>query len=158
MEDIRIGQPDDIDDMMALATAASDENGFLPAHPGKMLQEIYSALCLHRGIVGIIGPKGAPEGAVLIRIGEMWYSFDPVVEEKAIFVHPDYRSAKGGRAGRLCEFSKHVADTLGLPLVIGVLSNSRTQAKVRLYQRKFGPPAGAFFIHGAVTGQHKASN
>ena len=84
----------------------------------------------------------------------MWYSDTPVVEEKAIFIHPDYRSAKGGRATRLCEFSKKVSDTLGIPLIIGVLSNNRTQAKVRMYERQFGKPSGAFFLYGARTGDH----
>jgi len=43
---------------------------------------------------------------VLLRIGTMWYSDERVLEEKAIFIHPDFRSAKGGRARQLCEFSK----------------------------------------------------
>jgi Uma2 family endonuclease len=82
----------------------------------------------------------------------MWYSDTMIVEEKAIFIHPDFRAAKGGRAKRLCEFSKQVADTLGIPLIIGVLSNSRTEAKVRMYERQFGAPAGALFLYGATTG------
>ena len=85
----------------------------------------------------------------------MWYSDDNVLEEKAIFIHPDYRSAKGGRARRLCQFSKQVADNLGMPLIIGVLSNHRTAAKVRLYERQFGKPTGAFFLYGATTGMSK---
>ena len=71
------------------------------------------------------------------------------------FIHPDYRSAKGGRARRLCEFSKQAADSLGIPLIIGVLSNNRTEAKVRLYKRQFGEPSGAFFLYNARTGGWK---
>ena len=128
---------------------------FLEANPRKLAEEIYPALCQDHGIVGLIGRKGeAIEGIVVLRIGTMWYSDTPVVEEKAIFIHPDYRSAKGGRATRLCEFSKKVSDTLGIPLIIGVLSNNRTQAKVRMYERQFGKPSGAFFLYGARTGDH----
>ncbi len=153
---IRIGTAHDVHSMMDLALSACEENGFTRANPGKMLQEIYASLTLNRGLMGIIGEPGQqPEGAVLLRIGEMWYSTDPVVEEKAIFIHPDFRSAKGGRARRLCEFSKKVADGLGIPLIIGVLSNTRTEGKVRLYERQFGKPAGAFFLYGAHTGQNK---
>ena len=36
----------------------------------------------------------AIEGTVLLRIGQVWYSDEPILEEKAIFIHPDYRSAK----------------------------------------------------------------
>lgn len=152
---IRIGTPEDLDEMMQIAMMACDENGFLDPNPGKLAAEIWPALHQDHGIVGIIGPKGGMiQGAVLLRIGDMWYSDTQVVEEKAIFIHPDYRSAKGGRAKQLCEFSKKVADTLGIPLIIGVLSNSRTEAKVRMYERQFGKPSGAFFLYGAKTGSH----
>jgi hypothetical protein len=138
---------------MELALAANEENGFIRATPGKMLTEIYASLCLNRGLMGIIGDQGKPaEAAVLLRIGSMWYSDDPVIEEKAIFVRPEFRSAKAQRAQRLCDFSKRVADGMGIPLIIGVLSNERTAAKVRLYERQFGEPAGAFFLYGAATG------
>ena len=152
---IRLAGEPDLDEVMQLALSASDENGFLHPAPHKLLQEIWPALHLEHGLVGAIGkPGGIIEGAILLRIGTMWYSEDKVIEEKAIFIHPDFRAAKGGRAKRLCDFSKHVADTLELPLVIGVLSNLRTAAKVRMYQRQFGEPSGAFWLYGARTGQY----
>lgn len=156
MDDLRIrtGVPEDIDELMALSMSACDENGFLNPSPERLLEEIYPALLQMDGIVGVIGkPHGIIEGAVLLRIETTWYSSDRCVGERAIFIHPDYRAAKGGRARRLCEFSKAVADGLGLPLLIGVLSNSRTQGKVRMYQRVFGEPSGAFFLHNARTGE-----
>lgn len=149
---IRIGTAADVDDMMALALSACEENGFVDPNPKKLLADIWSALNLNRGLMGIIGDRGSPEGAVLLRLGEMWYSDIPVVEEKAIFIKDEFRSAKGGRARRLCEFSKQVSDTLGIPLIIGVLSNHRTEGKVRLYERQFGKPSGAFFLYNAHTG------
>lgn len=155
---VRIGKPEDIHECMDIALMACAENGFLDPNPQRILEHIYSALCQHQGIVGVIGrPNGKIEGAVLIRIGSLWYSDQEVVEEKAIFIHPDYRNAKGGRARRLCEFSKQVADNLGLPLIIGVLSSDRTAAKVRMYQRQFGPPSGAFWLYGAKTGEWQSA-
>jgi GNAT superfamily N-acetyltransferase len=151
---VRIGTPKDVDDIMQLALSACDENGFVDPNPMKLLQEIWPALHLDRGLVGIIGKEGAQvEGAILLRIGTMWYSDLEVLDEKAIFIHPEYRSAKGGRARKLCEFAKQVADSLGIPLVIGVLSNHRTEAKVRLYERQFGKSCGAFWLYGAKTGR-----
>lgn len=161
MEDIkvRIGTVEDVDGMMALAKAASEENGFLFPNLGKMLYEIYAGLARDHGVVGIIGEdKSNLEGAVLLRIVKTWYSDQDFLEEKAIFIHPDYRAAKGGRARKLCEFSKKMADGLGLPLLIGVLSNHRTEGKVRLYERQFGPPAGAYFLYNATTGFLKESD
>lgn len=150
---VRIGTPEDVHEVMACALAACEENAFVNPNPNRLLQEIWPALSRNNGLMGLIGPKGGKvEGGILLRIGQMWYSDDTVLEEKAIFIHPDYRSAKGGRARRLCEFSKEVADNLGIPLIIGVLSNSRTEAKVRMYERQFGKPSGAFFLYGAKTG------
>jgi hypothetical protein len=151
---VRVGVPADVHDIMGLALGGCEENGFLNPNPQKLLADIWSALNRDRGVIGVISaPGGKPEGAVLLRLGKMWYSDDDVLEEKAIFIHPEFRSAKGGRARRLCEFSKSAADALGVPLIIGVLSNHRTEAKVRLYKRQFGEPAGAFFLYGTKTGE-----
>lgn len=150
---IRIGTPEDLDEIMKVAMVAAEENGFLNPNPAKLAAEIWPALHQDHGIVGVIGkPGGMVEGCVLLRIGQMWYSDMMVVEERAVFTHPDFRNAKGGRARKLCEFSKKVADDLGIPLIIGVLSNHRTEAKVRMYERSFGKPSGAFFLYGAKTG------
>lgn len=153
---VRIGTPNDVHAMMDLALSACDENGFVSPNPEKLLQEIWPALNQDRGLIGIIqGQSTDLEGAVLLRIGNMWYSDEEVLEEKAIFIHPNFRSAKGGRARKLCEFSKQVSDSLGVPLIIGVLSNHRTEAKIRLYERQFGKPSGAFFLYNATTGGWK---
>ena len=150
---VRVAVPEDLDEIMQIALMACEENGFLHPNPAKLAAEIWPALHQDHGICAVIGePGGKIEGLVLLRIGHMWYSDTMIVEEKAIFIHPDFRAAKGGRAKRLCEFSKQVADNLGIPLIIGVLSNSRTEAKVRMYERQFGAPAGAFFLYGATTG------
>jgi len=151
---VRVGVPDDVHEIMNLAMLATEENGVLEPSEYKLLEHIWAALNQVQGIVGVVSrPGGKPEGAVLLRIGSLWYSDQEVVEEKAIFIHPEFRAAKGGRAKKLCEFSKQVSDTLGIPLMIGVLSNQRTEAKVRMYERQFGPPSGAFWLYGAKTGR-----
>lgn len=152
---IRIGTPQDVDAVMDVALMACEENGFVNPNPEKLLADIWSALNLDAGLIGLIGPPNSQdiEGMVILRIGSMWYGDDRVLEEKAIFIHPKFRSAKGGRARKLCEFSKKTADELGIPLIIGVLSNHRTAGKVRLYKRIFGEPSGAFFLYGANTGR-----
>jgi hypothetical protein len=38
-------------------------------------------------------------------------------------------------------------------MLIGVLSNHRTEGKVKLYGRIFGDSAGAFFLYNAKTGK-----
>jgi GNAT superfamily N-acetyltransferase len=156
MTEIRLGTPDDEAAMLDLALRAWEENGIKDVNPEKMLGMIRPALYLWEGLVGIIGEPGKKiEGAVLLRVSKMWYSDSLMLEEKAIFVDPEFRNAKGGRARKLCDFSKKVADELGLPLIIGVLSNHRTAAKVKLYERSFGPPAGAFFLYNVQTGHEE---
>ena len=147
---VRVGTPDDIHPMMDVALMATAENGLIKPDTNKLLENIWAALNLDNGIVGIIGePGGLVEAALLMRIGPLWYGDDesPVLEEKALFTHPQYRSAKGGRASRLLEFGKDVANQTGLPLVIGVLSMQRAASKVRLYHRHFGEPVGAYWVY-----------
>jgi GNAT superfamily N-acetyltransferase len=155
---IRTGTPEDIYEMMDLALMACAENGFVNPDSNKLMGELWQALNLNYGMIGIIGKENGPiEGAILLRIGPMWYSHDMVVEEKAIFIHPDHRGAKEGRARKLVEFAKNAADELGIPLLIGVLSNKRTEGKIRLYERQLGKPSGAFFLYGARTGEHSVT-
>jgi hypothetical protein len=153
-----VGKPEDIDDMMELALLACAENGFVDPNPLRLLGELWPALNREKGIVGMVGVPGEKlQGAILLRIGQIWYSDQEILEERAVFIHPEYRAAKGGRARKLCDFSKKVADELGLPLTIGVLSNQRTSGKIRMYERIFGAPAGAYFLYGTRTGAAQAA-
>ena len=91
---IRLATPQDLDEIMSIAMMACDENGFLNPNPAKLAAEIWPALHQDHGLCAVIGkPNGMIEGLVLLRIGNMWYSDSRVVEEKAIFIHPDFRSA-----------------------------------------------------------------
>lgn len=156
---VRVGTPDDLDGMMQLALNATQENAFVNPDVQKLLYTMYGALTRQNGIVGIIGKPGETfQGAILLVFGELWYSHEPVLEERAVFVAPEYRNAKGGRARKLCEFAKTASEELGIPLSIGVLSNSRTEAKIRLYERMFGQPAGVYFLYGAKTGLAETSS
>ena len=91
---VRIGTPEDVDVIMALALSACEENGFLEPDPTCLLSEIWPALNRDHGLIGIINAaNGEAMGAILLRIGKMWYSARPVLEEKAIFINPTYRCA-----------------------------------------------------------------
>jgi hypothetical protein len=149
---VRIAVPEDEAELMRLAMAVFHENGLFDADYEKILGMIRPALYLWEGICGVIGPIGALEGGVLLRFSQLWYGNTKYVEEKCLFVDDKYRKERGGRANKLCEFSKQVSDSLELPLVIGVMSNTRTRAKMRMYERHFGEPAGTFFLYKAKTG------
>lgn len=148
--EIRLATTADMEEVMRLAISACKENAFLDASAELLAREIYPALCLDHGLCPVIGPPGgAIQGLVLLRCGKMWYSDRMILEEKAVFIYPEFRSAKGGRATKLIDWSKRAADALGMPLIMGVLSGTRTKGKLALYSRKFGEPMGAFWMYGA---------
>lgn len=149
---VRTATPEDEEGIMGLARLVNSENGVFKMDEEKVLNVVKPSLYLHGGIIGVIGPKDYLEGVVVLRISQYWYSNVSFLEEMCVFVHPDYRAAKGGRARKLVEFAKKASERLDMPLMIGILSNSRTDAKTRLYERQFGPPAGSFFLYGAKTG------
>ncbi|MDE2101789.1 MAG: hypothetical protein KGL39_31370, partial [Patescibacteria group bacterium] len=61
------------------------------------------------------------------------------------YVRPEFRRTSNARD--LIEFGKHCAKELGIPLVIGVVSNERTRAKMELYRRRLGDPVGGYFMY-----------
>jgi len=79
-------------------------------------------------------------------LDEIWYAKPGTMQllELSLFVHPDYRRSE--RAKQLMQFSKQASEGLSLDLTIGVFSNSRTEAKIRLYQRQFRQ-VGAYFMY-----------
>jgi GNAT superfamily N-acetyltransferase len=149
---VRTAVPEDEEGIMELARLVNGENGVFKMNEDKVRDVIRPSLYLHGGIMGVIGPKDRIEGLVLLRVSSYWYSDATFLEEMCVYVHPEYRAAKGGRARKLVEFAKKASEKLGMPLMIGILSNSRTDAKTRLYERQFGNPAGAFFLYGIKTG------
>lgn len=153
---VRVGKPEDLDAVMRIARLAAAEGALLDYEEGVALQTIYESLHLHNGIMGVIdGENGELEGTILMRIGPPWCSKQQYIEERSIFVHPDFRKTNGRRARLLIEFAKWTAKRLDMKLMIGVLSTERTAAKVKLYERVFGKPAGAYWLwspHEEMTG------
>lgn len=109
---------------------------------GRVRQAI--AECLETGAVILSLSHGKPVGALGLIISRMWWSDDPLLQERFVFVHPAHRRAPHART--LLQTAKDTAADMGLPLLIGVLSNIRAAGKARLFQRVFGAPAGASFL------------
>jgi len=154
---IRIGTKEDTHQVMKLALMIHDEIGVTELSPEKVLQEVYPALCLDRGLVGVVeNDDGEIVGAVLIKMVNLFYSDETILEERGMFLRPDYRTAKNGvakgLASRLCEFCKKVSDDLGMPLRVSVENDVRTQGKIRLFERQFGKPTGALFLYKPNSG------
>ncbi len=98
-----------------------------------------------RGFIGVIGAVGRLEGFLLMVLSSTWYSDEIILEEYANFVHPEYR--RSNHAKTLLSWGRHMSDQIGIPLLVGIISNIRTAAKVRLYRRLM-PEVGSFFMYG----------
>lgn len=143
--DIRLAEVEDIPSLMALTKLAADEDAQHPYDSDKVFNVIRRHYEKTGGLVAVVGPKGEPiKGYLIMIIDEIWYSPDYQLLELSLFVDPDYR--KSTYAKQLMAFSKQASDGLNLDLTIGVLSNERTAAKVRLYQRQFNK-VGAYFMY-----------
>lgn len=161
---IRPALPSDIDGLMDMCRVMFDENGIGPQmDEGAVLAEITTAITRSmtgkpRGFLGVIGDEGKIEGSLFLVTGCVWYNPSYLwLEDRWVFVLPEHRKSKPGQTSNAVELVKcaeYISQSLGLPLMIGILNNTRTEAKVRLYRRILGEPAGAFFLKGARTGHH----
>lgn len=146
---VRVAKPDDRQEIWRLFLQGHRENGQFNLAPEKVDYFLSRALCPEaipawdtgpRGAIGVIGDVGALEALVFVTIGTYWYSHDRHLEEFIVYVDPECRKSTHARA--LVGWMKHQSDLTGLPLVTGIISNERTEAKVALYSRML-PKVGA---------------
>jgi hypothetical protein len=127
---------------------AAHENAMAPVYD-ECVEPVVDNLIAHKsGVAGVIDGTTAFAGSVGLTFAQFWYSKEWHIEEMWCFVHPDYRrgSQNRGHIKALLDFSKWWANEMGMPLLMGVLSEKRTEGKVRLYQRSM-PMKGALFLH-----------
>ncbi len=149
---VRIAGPKDFDEVWRLLMESHKENSLFPLAPEKvrwLVNRVIYPETIHpndtgiRGIIGVIGPIGALEGLVLLTVGSFWYSDAQHIEEYLALV--DIRHRRSGHAKALVFFMKEQVRLTGLPLLTGIMSTIRTEAKCRLYQRML-PKIGEFFF------------
>jgi hypothetical protein len=100
-----------------------------------------------RGCFGVIGPKGRQLRALaMMAVSSHWYTTQPMLEEFIVYVHPEFRNGNLGYAGALLDWMIARSEQMRIPLLTGVISMDRMDAKCRLYRRKL-TPVGQFFLH-----------
>lgn len=134
---------------MELCRELHRENGIFSMDEEKVRAMLRKAFDRQGGLLGVIGEPGEIEGMIFMLLSTFWYSSDPHWEEMLAFVRQKYRKSRN--AVELVNFGKWCADSSGIPLVIGIISNERTAGKVRLYQRLLDHPIGNFFMYKADT-------
>lgn len=148
---IRSAKPEDFDGIVDLCRQLHEENGITDVDWNCVYKVVVNGINGDGATIGLIGPCDNLGGMVLIRFANVWYSDKIILEELYNYVPPQHRKSRNANA--LITFAKECSDKLDIPLLIGILSQHRTRAKVRLYERVFGEPAGAFFLYNGRTGR-----
>lgn len=144
---VRMASPADAPGILSLFRMSHDEDGIFTLAEDLVMERLDAAFRKQDGIVGVIGnDHDALEGGIYLAISRPSFTKDFYLSELWNYVHPDHRRTR--HAVDLIEFAKRCSADIGLPMIAGLVSNTQTEAKVRLYQRELGEPAGAFFVHG----------
>lgn len=147
---VRKALPGEYESIMMLCRQLHRENGIFSLNEEKVARIIEAALTTderrQRGILGVIGHINELDGMMLLQVSQYYYSDDYFLEEMFSFVPPRARKSHNGK--KLLQWAIKMQETLAIPLMIGIVSTHRTEAKVRLYRRSLGVEAGAFFLHG----------
>lgn len=139
---------DDLPEFMRLFRIMHGECGMFDLDENCIVETFNRAVKNKEGVIGLIkGERGDIRAMLYLLITRYYYTQQFHLEELFNFVAPEFR--KTNYADVLLKYADHCQKMLGIPLVIGVMTNSRMEAKVRKYRRHFGMPAGAFFVHGA---------
>jgi hypothetical protein len=139
---IRIATGDEMDDIFRICKELHTENGqdYFSFSPDKVKKNLERAFNKERAMVPCIGPKGRIEALGYVSIEQFAWSDDWHISEWFNYVLPDFRKSQHAKA--LLTWEKNAADSMGVVLFIGVVSNVRLAAKLRLYRRVFGEGLG----------------
>lgn len=141
---VRLAQPQDEDAIFELLTLMHEENGLFEMDADAVRALIKRVLNDKAGVIGVIEGDDEIEGAVCLMIDKLWYAKEFCLSDLFNFVAPKYR--RSTRAKSLISFAKSYSDEIGIPLFMGIVSNVRTEAKIKLLERQM-KKAGAFFIY-----------
>lgn len=97
-----------------------------------------------RGIIGVIGPRGAIEAVCGVCLADLWYTHDKHLSDFLVFVDPEHRNTNHAKS--MIRWMKEQADIIGVPYMSGVVTNERTEAKCRLFRREM-PKVGELFLY-----------
>lgn len=156
-DNVRFAAPGDEQNALRLMRLAHAEQPIFSLNEEKMLKVIRRCTQPepHKGEFGglalIDGPEGQLEGYLLMLVTQHWFSDDWHVDEISNFVDPAIRAKRPGHAKSLINFAKWFAEQMNMPLIMGILSTKRLEAKIKLYGRQL-TPAGAVFVHNTGYG------
>ena len=142
---VRLASQADEAQLMDICRNLHKENGLFAMDDERVRGMLHRAFNRQGGMIGVIDGDNEIAAVIYLLLSSFWYSRDDHIEELFAYVRPHHRKPPG-HAIALIEFAKRCSEQIGIPLVIGVLSNKHMEAKVRMYRRELGAPAGAFFV------------
>lgn len=142
---VRKAKPEDRAAVLEICEQDWRENAQFSFSASKVEKKISDILDGHGGVIGVIQRTAEIEAIIITQLGQFWYTEEWCLEEMANYVRPEYR--RSTNAKDMILFGKRCSDDLGIPLVIGVVSNERTKAKMELYRRQLGEPVGGYFYY-----------
>lgn len=141
---VRAAVPEDFEQIMKLCAQLHEENGAADVDWPKVTETIIHGINRNHAMIGIIGPVGGIEGVIYLNFSTLWYTGEILLQELFAYVCPEKRKSQNARA--LLTFARNTAKRLQCKLLIGVISNTRTAAKIKLYERVLGQPSGGYFF------------
>ena len=144
---VRLATRADASELLAMCRELHAENGLGAMDEDMVVDVLERTFDKRGGIVGVIDGKSGIEAAICMLITSIWYHQEHHIEELFSFVRVPYR--KSNHSLTLVNFAKKCSDTLGIPLLVGIITNQMLEQKARLYRRRLGPPSGALFVYGA---------
>jgi N-acetylglutamate synthase-like GNAT family acetyltransferase len=148
-ETVRKATAADLPEIMRLLRMMWSEGGMFPLDEERAAETFNYILNGKGGVIGVIEGGDGIRAMIGVVFCRQWYTSHDHIEELFNYVRPDCRKPGTGYAFKLIRFARECSEKIGIPLLIGVLTNQRMEAKVRLYRRALGMPAGAFFVYGA---------
>lgn len=150
---IRLAAPSDEAEVLHLLKLMWQESGWRPLDIDAARETFALAFDRKGASLWVIGAPGHIRAMTFLKLARSWYTREYHIEELFCWVHPEHRASDYHKI--LIEKAKLVSDEIStlmghkVPLLMGVLTNRKMEAKVRLYRRFFGIPVGAFFVHNA---------
>lgn len=147
---VRLATKAEEDEIMEMCREIHAENGLVSMSEDKVRLMLNRAFNREGGIIGVIGNPGALEAIIMIVMTNFWSSDETHLEELFSFVRRPFRTKfnteRMPHAESLVRFAQKCSNDIGVPLVIGIITNKRMAGKVRLYRSILGYPAGAYFV------------
>lgn len=142
MAEVNFATTEDEDGLWQLLLGLHRENGIFEVDEERVREFIQTATRRQGGVIGLIrGPEGL-EGTIGMCLDQWWYTLDWCLSERWCYVHHDHR--RTSHAQKLIAWAKGCAESLGVPLQMGIMSTKDTEAKERLYGRKMSRVGGLY--------------